>query len=176
MKIALSTLFHLDEGNEMISMNLPRRYLLVAALAPLFPTLAWAQPSSVDIEVWKSPACGCCTDWIAHLEKAGFRVTTHDSGNHAKRAQLGMPSKYGSCHTALLGGYSIEGHVPAPDIQRLLRDKPTAVGLAVPNMPVGSPGMDGPAYGDRHDPYDVLLVQADGTSRVYASYGGQRKK
>ena len=89
------------------------------------------------------------------------------------RAQLRMPAKYGSCHTGKVSGYAIEGHVPGADIQRLLREKPTAVGLSVPNMPVGSPGMDGPAYGNKQDPFDVLLVQADGSAKVYASYGTQ---
>ena len=81
-----------------------------------------------------------------------------------------MPIKFGSCHTARIGGYTIEGHVPAREIQRLLQEKPKAVGLAVPGMPVGSPGMDGPAYGQRKDPYDVILVKADGSSTVYKSY------
>ena len=159
----------------MSTAHLSRRDLLLAMLAPLIPMRTWAQSTAADIEVWKSPACTCCRDWITHVEKAGFRVKTYDSGNNAVRNQLRMPAKYGSCHTAQVDGYAIEGHVPAPDIQRLLREKPTAIGLAVPNMPVGSPGMDGPAYGDRRDPYDVLLVQADGTASVYASYG-QRKK
>ena len=160
----------------MSSTNLSRRHLLIALFAPLSPTLARAQPSSADIEVWKSPECGCCKDWISHVEKAGFRVKINDTGNNAIRSRLRMPAKYGSCHTAQVGGYAIEGHVPAHDIQRLLRERPTAVGLAVPNMPIGSPGMDGPAYGGRRDPYDVLLVQADASARVYASYGREGKK
>jgi len=76
----------------------------------------------------------------------------------------------GGCHTGVVGGYAVEGHVPAREIQRLLREKPKAVGLAVPGMPIGSPGMDGPAYGGRRDPYDVLLVQADGRASVYQRY------
>ena len=81
-----------------------------------------------------------------------------------------MPEKLGSCHTAQVGGYALEGHVPSRDIRRLLKERPKAVGLAVPGMPVGSPGMDGPEYQGRKDPYDVLLIQADGRSRVYQSY------
>ena len=81
-----------------------------------------------------------------------------------------MPERYASCHTARVGGYLLEGHVPAADIRRLLAGKPKAIGLAVPGMPVGSPGMDGPAYGGRRDPYDVLLVQGDGKAAVFASY------
>jgi hypothetical protein len=83
---------------------------------------------------------------------------------------LGMPKQLGSCHAALVNGYAIEGHVPAKDIQRLLKEKPVAIGLSVPGMPVGSPGMDGSVYNGRKDPYDVLLVLKDGNSRVYQSH------
>jgi len=122
------------------------------------------------VEVWKDPNCGCCNDWIRHLQANGFRVQAFDTGNTGMRQRLGMPLELGSCHTARVNGYVIEGHVPATDIQRLLRERPAALGLSVPRMPVGSPGMDGPEYGDRRDPYDVLLVQRDGSTRVYASY------
>ena len=94
----------------------------------------------------------------------------HDSGNAQARTRLGVPDKLGSCHTAQVGGYALEGHVPARDIWRLLKERPKAVGLAVPGMPVGSPGMDGPEYKGRKDPYDVLLIQANGSSQVYQSY------
>lgn len=122
------------------------------------------------IEVWKSPTCGCCKDWIVHLEANGFKVQVHDSGNTAARARLGIPMRLGSCHTALIDGYAIEGHVPAREIRRLLAERPGAVGLAVPGMPVGSPGMDGPAYGARKDAYDVLLVRKDGSTTSYQHY------
>ena len=88
----------------------------------------------------------------------------------AQRSKLGLAEKFGSCHTALISGYVLEGHVPAQDIRRLLKERPRALGLSVPGMPVGSPGMDGPAYGGRKDPYAVLLVQRDGSSSVYQSY------
>ncbi|MCC7325966.1 MAG: DUF411 domain-containing protein [Burkholderiales bacterium] len=130
---------------------------------------AWAQ-TDTSVEVWKDPSCGCCKDWITHMQSNGFTVRSHDSGNAAARTRLRIPLQYGSCHTASVGGYAIEGHVPARDIRRLLQEKPAAVGLTVPRMPVGSPGMDGPAYGGRRDPYDVLLVLADGTSKVFQSY------
>ena len=104
------------------------------------------------------------------MEQHGFKVKVHDSGNNAVRARLGLPSKYGSCHTALVGGYLVEGHVPAEDVKRLLREKPQALGIAVPGMPIGSPGMDGPAYSGRRDGYDTLLVLRDGTSRVFQSH------
>jgi hypothetical protein len=121
-------------------------------------------------EVWKDEGCGCCKEWIKHLQAHGFDVTAHDGGNTAKRAQLGLPAALGSCHTAVVGGYVIEGHVPAADIKRLLREKPRALGLAVPGMPIGSPGMDAPIYRGRKDRYDVLMVSADGSTSVYKTY------
>lgn len=149
--------------------NLNRRRWLLAAMA-LPGAAVWAAPPSPLMEVWKDPNCGCCKDWIALVEQAGITVRVFDTGNNGPRAKLGMPKKFGSCHTARVGGYVIEGHVPVREIQRLLRDKPSALGLAVPGMPVGSPGMDGPVYGGRKDPYDVLLVKADGGSTIYQSY------
>jgi hypothetical protein len=145
---------------------------MLAALAGLtIARGAVAQGAKPLVEVWKSPTCGCCKDWIAHLQAEGFAVRTHDDGNDEARKRLGMPLRYGSCHTAQVGGYAIEGHVPAREIRRLLNEKPAAVvGLAVPAMPVGSPGMDGPEYGGRKDPYDVLLVRAGGAASVYRSY------
>lgn len=126
-----------------------------------------------EVSIWKDPNCGCCHDWIAHLEANGFRTTVFDEGNSAARARLGMPQQLGSCHTATVSGYVIEGHVPASEITRLLAERPDALGLAVPGMPVGSPGMDGPAYGGRQDAYDVLLVARNGQSRVYRHYNGR---
>ena len=110
------------------------------------------QGRAVWVEVWKSPTCGCCKDWVTHLEANGFRVKVHDLGNAAARARLKVPMKLGSCHTALVGRYAVEGHVPAADIRRLLKERPDAIGLAVPGMPVGSPGMDGPAFDKLQDP------------------------
>ena len=152
-----------------------RRRVLLGSLAGTIallwrPGAALAQGPTIFAEVWKSPTCGCCKDWITHLEANGFRVKVHDVGNTAARARLKIAAKLGSCHTALVGGYAIEGHVPAADIQRLLKDRPAAIGLAVPGMPYGSPGMDGPAYGNRQDPYDVLLIAQDGSTRVFSSY------
>lgn len=143
---------------------------LCAAWLASGATAALAQPAKPLVEVWKDPNCGCCKDWVAHLEANGFTVRVFDTGNTAARKRLGMPDQLGSCHTARVQGYVIEGHVPAKDMQRLLADKPQALGLSVPRMPVGSPGMDGPEYGGRKDPYDVLLVQRDGSTRIYASY------
>ncbi|MEZ5728435.1 MAG: DUF411 domain-containing protein [Burkholderiaceae bacterium] len=154
---------------------LRRRALVAIAAIALWPpaaSTAQDKPAAAapQVEVWKSPTCGCCKDWIAHLQANGYRVRAHDTGNNAMRARLGLPVKYGSCHTAQVGGYVVEGHVPAREIRRLLAEKPDAIGIAVPGMPVGSPGMDGPAYGGRKDPYDVLLVGRDGGARVFQSY------
>lgn len=143
----------------------------LTAVAAL-PALSQASEQPL-VEIWKSPTCGCCADWVAHLEKNGFRVRVHDVGNVAARQRLGIPMRYASCHTALVQGYAIEGHVPARDIHRLLRERPQAVGLSVPGMPIGSPGMDGPEYGGQVDPYDVVLIQRDGQSTVFQSYRPQ---
>ncbi len=127
-----------------------------------------ATPAFTEIEVWKDPNCGCCKQWVAHLQKNGFQVTTHDVADTAPfRQKLDLPAKFGACHSARVASYALEGHVPAQDIRRLLREKPAARGLAVPGMPVGSPGME---MGNARDAYDVLLVLSDGNSRVYRSY------
>ncbi len=156
-----------------------RRRLLVlasacaggAALAAA-TSVAKAANAGPLVEVWKDPNCGCCGDWVKHLEANGLRVKVHDTGNTAMRARLGVATKYGSCHTGFVGGYAIEGHVPAREILRLLKEKPAAIGLAVPGMPVGSPGMDDPAYGKRRDAYEVLLLTRDGGSKVFQAYPG----
>ena len=153
-------------------------YFLGAGASTLLagPALASAATASaVPLEVWKDPNCGCCQDWIAHMQANGFHARIHNSGNQAMRSKLGLPPELGSCHTAWVAGYVIEGHVPAADVHQLLRQQPKALGLSVPGMPIGSPGMDGPAYGGRRDPYDVLLVTqalfGRGVStRVFTSY------
>lgn len=155
-----------------------RRTLMQSAVALLgtaaLHTTALGQTTSKPLaEVWKSPTCGCCNDWVKHLQDNGFDVKTHDVTEAAKsalRSKLGMAAKFGSCHTALVSGYVVEGHVPAKDIRRLLKERPRAIGLSVPGMPVGSPGMDGPVYGGHKDAYAVLLVQRDGSSSVYQTY------
>ncbi|MFD0667691.1 DUF411 domain-containing protein [Ramlibacter sp. MAHUQ-53] len=150
---------------------LRRRALLAALAAAPLAALAQAPASPVLVEVWKDPSCGCCGDWVKHLEANGFQVKVNETGNAAIRTKLGIDAaKYGSCHTALVGGYAVEGHVPAREIRRLLREKPQAIGLSVPGMPVGSPGMDGPAYGNRRDAYRVMLLTRDGGARVFESY------
>jgi len=138
-----------------------------ATLSPLAAALAQG-PRKDAITVYKSPLCGCCEDWVKHLRDNGFAVTAQNVDDTGPwRARLGMPERFGSCHTGLVAGYAIEGHVPAAEIRRLLAARPKAVGLAVPAMPLGSPGME---QGPRKDPYDVLLVKADGSATVFASY------
>jgi len=153
-------------------MNLIRRRLLCAMTATLALPAA-ARAAAPLVQVWKDVSCGCCHDWIDHMKASGFAVRAYDEGNVAARQRLGVPARYGSCHTALVDGYAIEGHVPASEVQRLLRERPKALGLVVPGMPIGSPGMDGPAYGGRRDAYSVLLLGTDGSTSVYASYGAR---
>ena len=149
-----------------------RQWLQAAALTLVSGTLlqktVLAQVTTV--EVWKDPNCGCCQLWVEHLQAHGFKVNVRDVGNTAARQRLGMPEKLGSCHTATVGGYVIEGHVPAADIRRLLQERPVALGLSVPGMPIGSPGMDGPEYKGRKDAFVVLLVQKDGSAKSFQTY------
>jgi len=144
-----------------------KNFLLRGAFAGMLalPTLAMAAAPVID--VFKSASCGCCAEWIRHLEKNGFTVRAKNVEMPAQYRKLaGIPDALGSCHTGLVNGYAIEGHVPASEIRQLLRDKPKARGLAVPAMPMGSPGMEGP----RQDPYDVLLVRHNGSTSVYRHY------
>jgi hypothetical protein len=154
--------------------DLLRRGLTASLFAGVVsaPFVTWrsAAAQAPLIEVWTGPSCSCCHDWIKHLLANGFMVKEHDGGNGEARARLGMPIRYGSCHTAEIAGYAIEGHVPASEIRRLLEEAPDAVGLSVPAMPRGAPGMDGPAYANVLDPYDVLLIRRDGSAQVYRAY------
>ena len=146
-----------------------RNFLLGAsALVSLSAAPARAAGPGIDIQVFKSPRCGCCGAWVSHLRSAGFSVTVAEVHSAAaERKRLGMPDRYSSCHTATVGGYVLEGHVPAADVKRLLTAKPNALGLAVPGMPPSAPGMDVPG---RQVPYQVLLVDRAGDSSVFASY------
>ena len=119
------------------------------------------------ITVYKDPSCGCCKNWIEHLIKHGYRVDAKDTPNMAEiKRTLGVPNAMTSCHTAMVNGYLIEGHVPAADIDQLLSKKPRVAGLAVPGMPMGSPGMEGP----RSQPYKVLAFDKSGKTTVFASH------
>ncbi|HET9580114.1 MAG TPA: DUF411 domain-containing protein [Usitatibacter sp.] len=142
-----------------------REFLALLAAATVAPAVARAEAPPL-VEIWKSPQCGCCDDWTKHLQKNGFatKVNVVADTTNLRRA-AGIPEALGSCHTARVGGYSIEGHVPAKDIRRLLAEKPRATGLAVPGMPQSAPGMDNPGY-----PYNVLLVALDGRTSIYQRY------
>lgn len=122
------------------------------------------------VTVYKSPTCGCCSLWGEYLEREGFQVVNRDTQNMAAvKDSLGVPRDLGSCHTATVEGYVIEGHVPAEPIRQLLAEAPDARGLAVPGMPIGSPGME---QGDRRQPYNVLILDQSGEASVYASIEG----
>ena len=149
------------------------RIRTIASGLLLLPALASAAAPVID--VYKTASCGCCEEWTKHLKENGFSVKAHNVDDTAGyRQKFGIPAQFGSCHTATVAGYVIEGHVPASDIKRLLASRAKARGLAVPGMPAGSPGMEG----GRSDPYDVLLVQADGRTSVYQHHSaaptGQR--
>jgi len=143
-------------------------------LAAIVASLLWASPALAAaenfIEVWKAAICKCCLYWVKHLETNGFAVTVNaadPSTLDRLKAQWGIGKQLASCHTAKIGPYVIEGHVPAPDIKRLVAEEPEAVGLTVPGMPVGSPGME---QGAEFEPYDVLLIKKDGTTEVFSSH------
>lgn len=123
---------------------------------------------AADAIVYKSPSCGCCSSWVSHLRDNGYNVTAVDVEDVTPyKRQYGIPPRLGSCHTAVIEGYVIEGHVPAADISRLLGERPDILGLTVPGMPLGSPGME---MGNRIDPYQVLAIEKDGSTSVYSSY------
>ena len=123
------------------------------------------------VEVYKTPTCGCCHLWVQHLEKNGFktRVTDLESLGEVKKKH-GVPARVTSCHTAVVNGYVLEGHVPAADVKRLLSEKPAVAGLGVPGMPIGSPGME---VGTTLQRYDVLSFDKTGQTKVFSSYGPQ---
>lgn len=153
------------------------------ALAVLHPTIAAqgpaqqakpkppappAQPALPAMTVYKSATCGCCTSWVEHARGAGFTVRTIDTEDLAGvKAQMGVPQRLQSCHTVVVGSYLVEGHVPASDVKRMLAEKPAIRGIAVPGMPVGSPGME---QGSRKDPYQVMAFTTAGVVTVYAQH------
>ncbi|MEH6434257.1 DUF411 domain-containing protein [Massilia sp. DD77] len=144
-----------------------KRFLIQSASAVLFGLPLAAAAAQPVVEVFKTATCGCCKEWVKHLEANGFTVKAQDVENPSDyRAKFGIPEQYGSCHSGRVNGYALEGHVPAAEIKRMLAEKPKAVGLAVPAMPLGSPGMEGP----RSDPYDVFLIKNGGKAAVYKHY------
>ena len=141
-----------------------------ATAAVTLPASAVAPADAPTVTVYKSPTCGCCAMWVEHMEAAGFDVVTVDRTDMgAVKDSLGVPSHLSSCHTGVVGDYVVEGHVPAEHVARLLDEAPEASGLAVPGMPIGSPGME---MGDRRDPYDVVVFDEGGDGAVFAHVEG----
>ena len=128
-----------------------------------------SKPTGPLVEVYKSPTCGCCSKWIEHMQANGFTVKTTDVGDMSKiKVARGVPDQVQSCHTGIVDGYVVEGHVPAADVHRLLKEKPAVVGIAVPGMPVGSPGMETPYV--KAEKYDVVTFDKKGGTRVFAKH------
>ncbi len=143
---------------------LARRHLLAscAALAVVRP----ARAAAPALEVWKMRSCPCCVGWAERFEAAGFATTIHEVGDvGAVRAAAGVPPDLGGCHTSKVEGYVVEGHVPVAAVQRMLAERPAILGLAVPGMPLGSPGME--IEGEPAEPYDVVAFTADGSRSVF---------
>ena len=157
--------------------SLSRRKILELAVVCLIPLgIGHFAPSAFAetpmLKVYKSPSCGCCGAWVDHMRSAGFRVEVADITDLSPiKNKLGVFPELWSCHSAVIDGYVIEGHVPAREVIRLLRDRPKAIGLAVPGMPIGSPGME---QGSRRDPFQVILFSSTRRS-VFATYPQQLK-
>lgn len=148
-----------------------RRHLLLTTAAILTVAPACTATADPSITVYKDPSCGCCGAWVDHLNAAGFKTEVDDGQDMAAiKAKYGVPGDLTSCHTGVAGGYAIEGHVPAADIKRLLMEKPKALGIAVPGMPVNSPGMEAP--GEPNERYTVWLFARDGKRSAFAIHGG----
>ncbi len=146
------------------------RILLLLSLMIFGVAPASAADTVPSIEVWKSATCKCCGAWVKHLEADGFTVKVNaaePSTLASLKRQAGIGDRLASCHTAMIDGYVIEGHVPGTEIKRLVAERPEAIGLAVPGMPVGSPGME---QGAEFEPYDVLLIKKDGSTEIFASH------
>jgi hypothetical protein len=145
-----------------------RREFIVAGVAAAgLAGVVHAQSPSPRIEVYKSPTCGCCSAWIEHMEGAGFVVNARNLEQdvlYALKARSGITPELASCHTAIVDGYIVEGHVPAADVERLLSERPEAIGLSVPDMPIGSPGME---MANQQEAFDTLLILGDGSTVVF---------
>lgn len=142
--------------------------IVAAITSASAPANQQSSSANVEVTVFKSPTCGCCKEWVEHLRKHAFTVVSKDTSDvsSVKRAAH-VPSTLYSCHTAFVNGYVVEGHVPAEDIRRMLKDKPRIAGIAVPGMPAGSPGME---VGSRKDPYNVMAFKRDGSTSVFAKH------
>jgi hypothetical protein len=145
-----------------------QKFAIKTALAlAIFSLTACEAPQTTAVTVYKSPTCGCCSKWIEHLEANGFAVTAIDTSDvQSIKATNGVPAELASCHTALVDGYVVEGHVPAEDIHRMLTERPDVTGLAAPGMPIGSPGMEGA----HPEPYEVISFNAEGETRTFSSH------
>jgi hypothetical protein len=152
--------------------DLPRSVAIAPEAVPITASAAprdaiVSQFDTLTMVVYKTPTCGCCGAWVDHVKANGFKVEVHDlDGLTEIKRQHSVPDRLSSCHTARIGGYVIEGHVPAEDIQRLLRERPAVHGIAVPGMPMGSPGMEGP----RRDSYNVIAFHRDGREEIFARH------
>lgn len=147
-----------------------RRLLLAASALLLAAGCAQAAPTR-DLVVYKTPYCGCCKGWITHMSRAGFKPTVHEVEDLTPiREKHGIPFNLSSCHTGLIGGYVVEGHVPPADVARLLKERPKGLGLTVPGMPIGSPGMESPS-GETEAYATLLLLDRAGKTRVFAKHG-----
>jgi len=154
-------------GELDMNIRMTRTMALLFMLTGLLHASTLLAEALPRVTVYKSPTCGCCKKWIAHLQDNGFTVQAHDmQDTRSIKSISGIRQEYASCHTATVGGYVVEGHVPAGDIKRLLNERPRVRGLTVPGMPMGSPGMEGP----RKDKYQVLTYDKSGIIGVYASH------
>lgn len=161
----------------MLALRFSRRNLLRTAAPAAGAALLTAglglpaHAAEPAIEVWRSPTCSCCHSWIAHLEKAGFTARVHEVEDLEHiRHSAGIPDDFASCHTGAVAGYVLEGHIPAVAIRKLLAERPPIRGLALPGMPMGSPGMDGPDM--PAEPFTVLALAKDGSSTAFMAFGG----
>ena len=152
------------EGIAMNMKKLAAGILLLGGVALVMSFRPGDQPADADIHVYKSPTCGCCTKWVDHMQAAGFKVSVENVVDMASvKERTGVPFDLSSCHTAIVGDYVIEGHVPARVIRAFLDEAPELAGISVPGMPIGSPGMEGP----NPQPYDVIAFDKDGNRGVF---------
>lgn len=155
----------------MTHLNVGMRSGAAVALSVGLAVAVWgsarprAQQAATSVTVYKSPTCGCCSKWVDHMRANGFQMTAHDVADiGAVKAKHGVPAEAGSCHTSLVGGYVVEGHVPADAVKRLLAERPKIAGIAVPGMPAGSPGMEVPG---RRDSYSIVSFDRTGQIKIY---------
>jgi hypothetical protein len=147
-----------------------RRIVIPAIFFLMSTFMVTAHSEGPKIHVIKSSTCGCCSMWLEHLKTTGFTVTAEDVDDlYERKDKLKIPAELQSCHTGIVGGYVIEGHVPAEDILRLLKEKPKAIGIAAPGMPMGAPGME---MGGKKDAFNVILFTEDGKQSVWAKHAG----